>query len=275
MKRASTVVSFGRVFVAIALIAFGIQQFLFGDFVAGRARAWPDDVPGRVLWAFSSGALLVATGGAIAFATAKASSRHTARLTAIVTGLVIIGWAFVRQVPIAAADSSYGSAWTALGKALALSGGLFAVAGSLAEPRSARALITAGRVCLGLFMVSSGIQHFLWAPFVKTMVPAWIPGALFWTYFAGAALVAGGAGLIVPLTARMAGTASGLMIFAWLLILHIPRAASAPAAQLRNEWIAVFEALAFSGIALVVTAETSAGERAPAGQDLRHGRCTV
>ena len=275
MKRASTVVSFGRVFVAIALIAFGVQQFLFGDFVAGRARAWPDDVPGRVLWAFSSGALLVATGGAIAFATAKASSRHTARLTAIVTGLVIIGWAFVRQVPIAAADSSYGSAWTALGKALALSGGLFAVAGSLAETRSRRALITAGRVCLGLFMVSSGIQHFLWAPFVKTMVPAWIPGALFWTYFAGAALVAGGAGLIVPLTARMAGTASGLMIFAWLLILHIPRAASAPAAQLRNEWIAVFEALAFSGIALVVTAETSAGERAPAGQDLRHGRCTV
>jgi len=261
-----TIVSIGRVFVAIALVAFGIQQFLFGDFVAGRARPWPTDVPGRMLWALSSGALLVATGGAIVWATAKVSSQHTARRLAVVTGMTIFGWAFVRHVPIAIADSNFGGAWTALGKALALSGGALAVAGSLSgTPHSRRVPINMGRAGLGLFMIASGIQHFLFAQFVKTFVPAWIPGALFWTYFAGMALIAGGGGLMVPLTARAAGTASGLMVFIWLLILHIPRAVSASAAQSRNEWIAVFEALAFSGIALVVTAATSAREHAPVG----------
>lgn len=263
----NAIIPLGRVFVAIALMAFGTQQFLFGEFIAGRARAWPNDVPGRMLWAFSTGALFVATGGAILSATAKMSFRHIARRAAIVTGIVIFGWAFVRQVPVALADSSFGSAWTMLGKALALSGGALALAESLVEtrPLGRRVLIHVGRACLGLFMISSGIQHFLWAPFVKAMVPAWIPGALFWTYFAGAALVAGGAGLMFPRTARMAGTASGLMMFIWFLILHIPRAISAPTAQLRNEWIAVFEALAFSGIALIVTTAASAREHAPAG----------
>jgi hypothetical protein len=42
------------------------------------------------------------------------------------------------------------------------------------------------------------------------------------------------------------------MIFLWVLLLHVPRALSATPAQSRNEWIAVFEALAISGFALVL-----------------------
>jgi hypothetical protein len=43
------------------------------------------------------------------------------------------------------------------------------------------------------------------------------------------------------------------MIFLWVLMLHLPRAvAAADAASRRNEWTAVFEALAISGIAFVV-----------------------
>jgi uncharacterized membrane protein YphA (DoxX/SURF4 family) len=85
-----------------------------------------------------------------------------------------------------------------------------------------------------------------------SLVPTWIPGARFWTYFAGVALIAGGAGIIVPLTTRLAASLSGLMIFLWFVMLHIPRALAAPAAQSRNEWTAVFEALAMSGIAFVL-----------------------
>ena len=104
-------------------------------------------------------------------------------------------------------------------------------------------------------MISSGIQHFLFAQFVKTLVPAWIPpDQSFWTYFAAVALIAGGAGLMVPRTTRLAAALSGLMIFLWVLLLHIPRALGAPdAAQAQNEWTAVFEALAFSGIAFMLT----------------------
>ena len=80
------------------------------------------------------------------------------------------------------------------------------------------------------------------------LVPAWIPGHMFWTYFAGVALIAGGVGLLLPQTARLAAALSGVMIFLWVVLLHVPRAMAATDAQSRNEWTAVFEALAISGI---------------------------
>jgi uncharacterized membrane protein YphA (DoxX/SURF4 family) len=93
----------------------------------------------------------------------------------------------------------------------------------------------------------------LFVQFVAMLVPAWIPGPYFWTYFAGIALIAGGAGLILLQTARLTAALTGLMIFLWLVLLHIPRAVAAADPQSsRNEWTSVFEAIAISGIAFVL-----------------------
>jgi uncharacterized membrane protein len=235
--------SLGRVFFAVALIAFAAEQFLFGDFIPGRAAEWPAGVPGRLAWAYVSGAVFIACGVALLVGT-------RVREAGIVAGALIFAWAVVRNVPPALADRIYGGAWTNLGKGLALFGGAFALAGS-AKPETA-GFFNLGRGCLAAFFVSSGIQHFLFAQWVATLVPAWIPGAVFWTCFAGVALIAGGAGLVMPWTARWAAALSGLMIGLWVVILHVPRALTAAAGQGRNEWTAVFEALAISGIAFVL-----------------------
>jgi uncharacterized membrane protein len=242
-----------RVFFGISLVAFGVQQLLWGDFVAGRAPAFPAMWSGRVAWAGASGVVLILCGAAIA------AGRWLREAGLTVVGLIFV-WAALRNIPVALADHSYGNAWTKLGKGLALTGGGLAVAGL-----SHRWLYVA-RVLLGAFLISSGIQHFLFVPFVATLVPAWIPGAQFWTYFSAVALIAGGLGLIVPWTARLAGLLSGLMIFLWFVMLHIPRAlAAADAASSRNEWTAVFEALAMSGIALILAAGPSARASAHSG----------
>lgn len=253
----SRVAWLGRIFFAISLIAFGAEQYIYRDFVPGRAPPWPAAVPGQLLWAYLSGAIFVAAGVAIIL-------EVKARWAALLAGALIFLWAFLRHLPLAAADSSFGQAWTHLGKASALFGGAFAVAGSLppqadggggslaAAVHSRAGLLLLGRLCLGAFMVAAGIQHFLFPGFVATLVPAWIPGALFWTYFAAVALIAGGVGLVFPPTTRWAGALSGLMVFLWLIMLHIPRAIAAAEAGRRNEWTAVFEALAVSGIALVL-----------------------
>jgi uncharacterized membrane protein YphA (DoxX/SURF4 family) len=234
----------GRLFFAASVAAFGVQQFLFGDFVPGRAPAWPDGAPGRLVWAWLSGAALIASGTAIA------AGRKT-RLAAFVAAGLIFVWAVLRNLPLALADRGYGVAWTNLGKGLVLTGGVLAVA---ALRRPDPAFTWAGRVTLGAFMISSGIQHFLFAQFVKTLVPAWIPPSqIFWTYFAAVALIAGGLGLMVPWTTRLAALLSGVMIFLWVILLHIPRAlAAVDAVQVRNEWTAVFEALAFAGLGFVL-----------------------
>jgi len=84
--------------------------------------------------------------------------------------------------------------------------------------------------------------------FVASPIPTWFPGdAVFWTYFAGVALMSGGIGILIPQTARLAALLAGLMVFSWFWIVHIPRTFVGV-----SDSIAVFEALAVSGIAFVL-----------------------
>jgi uncharacterized membrane protein len=109
---------------------------------------------------------------------------------------------------------------------------------------------------LALFLVVGGIQHFWYARFVDTLVPAWIPpGQRFWTLFAGVALILGGVGILVPRTARLAGLLCGAMILSWVVLLHIPRAIAGPAHL--AETSGVFEAAALGGVALMVASVRS------------------
>jgi len=48
------------------------------------------------------------------------------------------------------------------------------------------------------------------------------------------------------------GALTAVMIFIWLLVLHIPRAVADPYGANGNEITSCFEALAFSGIALII-----------------------
>jgi len=248
---ASPLMRAGRYFFAVALVAFGVANFIVGDFVAGRAPAWPSGVAGGQIWAWVSGVLFILAGLRVM------NARHAVQ-GAVVAAVLIAVWALLRHVPAALADHTFGGQWTNLGKALALSGGSLGVGASTEgidgtpawlTPARARLLRTIGRVSLGAFFAASGVQHFMFAQFVMTLVPTWIPGAIFWTYFAGIALIAGGLGLMVPLTARLAALMTGLMVFTWLLVLHIPRGVTM---NNQNEWTAVIEALAISGIALAL-----------------------
>src|SRR5690606_2536116 len=52
----------GRGLFGVALVGLGIEHVVFGEFVTGRAPAWPSSMPGGVQWAHVSGAILIATG---------------------------------------------------------------------------------------------------------------------------------------------------------------------------------------------------------------------
>src|SRR5262245_52286374 len=246
----------GRYFFAIPMMAFGAQHITQLDFVTRVCPKLPLWIPARVLLACVLGGLLVAAGAAMMV-------EKAARLTALLLGAVILSSFVLLYFPLLITNPPNGGLWTSAGKALALSGGSFLVAGSfpvkpagagnaLAGAASAlERFIPLGRFFLAAFMILCGIEHFIYVELVTRMVPSWIPGGVFWTYFTGVALIAGGLGIIIPMTSRLAGGLSGLMIFLWVLLVHIPRAA-----ELRNanEITAVFEALAFSGVAFLVAA---------------------
>jgi uncharacterized membrane protein len=244
----------GRCCIGVAMVAFGIQHLFYLDFVTRLVPKLPAWIPGHGALACGFGVGLITAGLAILLGKAT-------RVTTLLLGTVLLGSFALLHLPRAAADPGNVGLWVNAGKALALAGGAFLVAGSLPVKRERpnhkfaallnpiETLIPLGPYFLGGFFAYCGILHFIYVKLVADLVPTWIPAHVFWTYFSGLALVAGGVGMIVKPTARLAAGLSALMIFSWVILLHIPRAL----ANVRdsNETTAVFEALAVAGAALL------------------------
>lgn len=248
-------VAIGRAFFAIGLLGLGVEHIVFEEFVTGRAPAWPAGVPGKQLWVAGSGALVLVAAVSVVM-------QRWGRQAMLGFGLVVFAWALLRYLPIIAGDALLAGSWTRAGKALTFVGGSLAVAGTLPPisgdglaryANATRSFVRFGAVCLGCFLVVTGLQHFKFTPFVISLIPPWFPGNhVWWAYFAGAALIVGGLGLLIRRTVRLAGLMVGLMLFSWFWIVHLPRTFVSV-----SDAIALFEVLAFSGIALIVAGAPS------------------
>lgn len=256
----------GRLLFAVSLVAFGILHFIYGDFVTRVVSHWPESIPARPVWVYLTGAVLALAGAA-------AMSGIKPRLMMIVLAIVLALSFLLLHLPAVLADALIGGDWTKAGKALVLLGGCLAVAATFRrddrKDLPGVALLEGslpmniGRACLASFMILAGIQHFRWFEFVVGLVPAWVPGGgPFWTYASAVLLLAGGTGMLVPATTRLAAQLSGVMIFLWVFMLHLPRAANAVGSR-SNETTATFEALAFSGLALLYAAWAKAARDRP------------
>lgn len=245
----------GRIFFAVSMVALGIRQLLTGEFVrlVPPLPAW---LPWHPLWPYVTGAVLIGAGAAILLG-------RKAHMAALALGAMVLFAFLFLHLPLAATDPRVGFMWTNPVKALAMLGGVILLAASL-PPDAGRSsslgwgsskLLPLGILFLSGFLILGGVQHFVYAAFVARLVPAWIPGPYFWVYFTGVALVAGGVGMLVPRTARMAALMSGIMMFLWVVLLHIPRAL----ADLGDigETSGVFEALALSGAAFILSGRPS------------------
>jgi len=155
--------------------------------------------------------------------------------------------------------------WTNPLKELALSGGAFVMAASFPEEKSLpgnKLLLLLGRILFSIMLIVFGIDHFLYTEFVAKLVPGWIPGSVFWTYFGAVALIGSGVCIMLNIKINLVGILLGTMLFLWFIMLHIPRAIAEPNIEKGNEITSVFQALAFSGIAFLLSALCPAKEPA-------------
>jgi uncharacterized membrane protein len=254
------VISMGRAFFALGLIGIGVQHFYFRQLVPMVVPAWPAWIPGRLFWVFLVGTILIA-GGAAILAGIKAGGM--ARLAATLLGVLFFLSFLLLHVPANLRSGLWSvEGWADALTALTLAGGGLVVAGTLPQLRAASGrgnpvgwfeeLIPLGMYPLAIMIIVFGIDHFLHVAFVSTLVPAWIPWPVFWTRFAGTALIAAGVAMIVRVKAPLAATLLGTMLLTWVAILHIPRAIADPYSGVGGEWTSVFEALAESGIAFIL-----------------------
>ncbi|AKQ63494.1 Permease of the drug/metabolite transporter (DMT) superfamily [Myxococcus hansupus] len=82
---------------------------------------------------------------------------------------------------------------------------------ALSSPRDRAA------VAAGLFFVGAGVMHFVMPAKYAAMIPPQLPSPDFWVFLSGVAEVAGGLGLLLPRTRRLA--ALGLIV---LLLAILP-----------------------------------------------------
>jgi SAM-dependent methyltransferase/uncharacterized membrane protein len=233
----------GRYCVGAAVAGTGLMQVINAGFVRL--------VPGLPAWLPAQPGLAVITGVALGLIGAAIFTGYQMRVAAFsLASLLLVVFGF--RGPELAANSG---ALANPAKILAMVGGALLLSGRFGKwPWIAPAL-------LGIFLLICGWAHFQYAGFVDGLVPAWIPPSQrFWTWFSAVALLAGGLGVILPPTRRLAGIMSGVMIFLWVLLLHIPRSVEMKSAF---ELAGVFEALGLAGVAWLIAAGRSTPATSP------------
>ncbi|HLK53171.1 MAG TPA: hypothetical protein VKU42_06930, partial [Candidatus Angelobacter sp.] len=191
------------------------------------------------------GAVLVLTGLGVVF-------QYKARLSAQIMAIVILIYVAAIYLPRMAGSPRNPGFWTSAAELVCLAGAAFVAAGiapaqdkQLQISDQSRSLINTGRVLYALPLIVFAVQHFMYAQFVATLVPAWIPARLFWACFVGAAFIAASLSIIFKIKSSLAASLLGLMFFLWVVIVHAPRIALA--SHNANEWTSGLIALAMSG----------------------------
>ncbi len=243
-----------RIFYGAGIAGIGVLHFFYPGFRPVILPIPPEATTQLNVLIYLTGAFLFITGLLIAIG-------KYVKTIALLLALVLFLFFVCGHLPNRLTNMiSVLGAWTDALKLLALSGGALIVA--RAFPGNANTVMHAlyktsflGRYFFGLMLLLFGIDHFLYTDLVKTLVPAWIPGALFWTYVAGVALIGTGLSFITNIKRKPVALLAGIMLFLWLIVLHIPRAVTMDTSTDPNEIVSVFECLAFSGMAFLLYVE--------------------
>ena len=254
-------IKLGRLNYAIGVAGLGLQQFFFPGFrpVFVRRLAGMDAHDPQVLVYLSGVDLIISAVFIIC--------GFRARKTSLILGSVLLLLLIVGHIPFQIANNTTSlGGWTDAFKILALSGRIIRDRRIVSNFQGwldvklfkfIEKLISVGSIFFAIMLIVFGIDHFLYYQFVQTLVPAWIPSPLFWTYFAAIALIGAGVSFVFTIKVKLVGILTATMLFIWFLILHIPRAIAMPEVANGNELTSVFQALAFSGVALVIAITTS------------------
>jgi uncharacterized membrane protein len=191
-----------------------------------------------------------------------------ARLVSVLLGAVMLLYGLLRHVPELMKHLHDPSHWTVVFEIVAMGGGAWVLArsfpadGKKYQPSDITVwkLANAGRFLIAISLLVFAVQHFMYAGFVATLVPSWIPAHLFWAYFTGGAFIASALAIAANKVMRLTGMLLGSMFLLWVVVLHAPRVAAA--LHNGNEVTSLFVALAMSGVGFALAGWEVGGDEA-------------
>lgn len=122
--------------------------------------------------------------------------------------------------------------------------GMFVARRDLVMARALEKLVVLGPVFFAASLATFGGEHLAGPRFLMQLVPSWMPARLFWAYFVGVALLAAAISFVSMRYVRLSATLLGLMLFLFVLLLHVPRVMANP--RDRISWAVALRDLAFA-----------------------------
>jgi uncharacterized membrane protein len=129
--------------------------------------------------------------------------------------------------------------------------GILAAKNQIAEARGLDKIVALGNACFASPIAVFGALHLFGPQFVQDLVPAYMPGRMFWVYGVGIALIAASLSIATRIGVRWSGLLFGIMMFLFVLMIHLPGAISE---HDRVVWVIVFRESSFGGAAWILAA---------------------
>ncbi|MFH6943161.1 hypothetical protein [Flavobacterium sp. FlaQc-50] len=257
-------IKIGRLFYGIGIVALGIHQLIIKDFRSEILSPFPEWAHHYNIFPILTGIALILT-GIIISGLFKIKFVDTKK-TCLYLGFCFLALVLISHLPyifILSPKVSGPQILISAFEELAYSGGAFVMASSFPTNGSNKnqtssftsfleKLIPCGRIFYSLLILLFGCSHFLFADFIATMIPKWLPVPMFWTYFTGVALICSAISIISKIAIRPIAFLLAIMLFLFFLLFHVPYAIANPSTEDGNEIVRTIIALLFCGIALVI-----------------------
>jgi len=210
---------FGRFIFALAIIAVGLETWLFAHSVGhplGRAYDALNLIPWlpAIPWlAYFAGAIWIACGVGML-------GKRTAAPAAIVLCALFVLCALVIVAPVYLRHLGSIPARTVFLEPIAIG-----CVGVLTFARGAvpQWLAAAARYVFAISLVVFGVDHLIGLAFHASFVPWWLPWHTFWAALFGVAFIAAAISIAFRVLERWGAAGLGLMFGIWVLTLHLPR----------------------------------------------------
>jgi uncharacterized membrane protein len=155
---------------------------------------------------------------------------------------------------------------------VALLAGIFLLWPRLAAAHGLERILLLGPMLEAVALAIFAAEHFFAAGALSTIVPPWLPGALFWTYFVGAALLATAISLITFRCVRWSALLLALLFLIIVATIDLPNLKAH--GHERLFWTLTLREMSFAGGAMVLAGSLWPG-REIAGWLTRIGRLIV